>query len=191
MGFNVDGLVEGLGIFYYVLVYGVGICAMASAFISYQFERRATILLFNYVAQMLWITYFLLQADVSSAIACAITSLALITYSRKGKWKWVSSKITLAVCVLIIAGTTLTSFRVWSDILPVLGSTCAVLSYSRTKENELRALSLACYLFWFCNSLFKMYPVALISDFTSITSVVISLIRYRKKAKKIVENSHI
>ena len=43
--FSVDGLIQTLGVAYYVLVYAIGVIAMALSVIAFQFKHRVTIIL--------------------------------------------------------------------------------------------------------------------------------------------------
>ena len=45
--------------------------------IAFQFKRRVTIILSNFLGQTCWVIYFLLQGDLTSAIACALSAVML------------------------------------------------------------------------------------------------------------------
>lgn len=46
--FSVDEFAASLGIFYYILVYGIGLVTMRLSVIAFQFRRRVTIVLSNF-----------------------------------------------------------------------------------------------------------------------------------------------
>ncbi len=96
LGFNVDVLVESLGIFYHILVYGIGAIAMTLSVMSYQNPGKIAIILFNFFGQVCWVVHFLLQGDLTSAIACALSAVMLGVFSKSGKWKWATSPVTVA-----------------------------------------------------------------------------------------------
>ena len=183
-GFSVDGFAAALGIWYYILVYGVGVIAMTLSIIAFQFKRRVTIILSNFFGQTCWVAYFLLQGDVTSAIACALSALMLAVSAKKGSWKWVASPIVAIAFILILSGFSMLSFEGWSDIFPLLAGVFAVLANSRSSEKRLRQLSVFWCLFWLLNSIFKMYPVALANDMLCTVSTIVALIRYREKGVK-------
>lgn len=186
MGFSIDGISNALGVFYYVLVYGIGILAMFFSISAYQFKQRVTIILFNFFGQICWILYFLLQGDLTSAIACGLTALMLAVFSKKNKWKWATSPLTIIFFIILLSGFSLLSFKVWSDVFPLLAGTFAVIANSRASEKRLRQFSILWLLSWLMNSTFKMYPVAFLNDFMCTVSTIVALIRYREKpAKKI------
>ena len=178
MNFNLQ---ETLGFTYYILVYGVGFLAMAFCVCAYQFRRRATIILCNCFGQLCWVIYFLLQSDFTSAIACALTALMLSVFSKKDKWKWATHPVSIIFFILLLSGFSMLSFKVWSDIFPLLAGIFAVIGNSCATEKRLRQFSILWCLFWMMNSISKVYPVAFANDFMCTASAVISLIRYRDK----------
>jgi hypothetical protein len=86
--------------------------------------------------------------------------------------------------IALLSGFSLLSFKVWSDIFPLLAGVFAVIANSRTTEKRLRQFSIFWCVFWLLNSSFKMYPVALVNDLFCTISNIVSLIRYRDKSKK-------
>lgn len=172
---------ETMGIAYYILVYGIGALAMLLSVISYQFRRRVTILLSNFLGQSCWVAYFLLQADGMSALVCALSALMLALFAKKDKWPWATGKISVSVFLLLFSAFSLFTFRIWSDIFPLLAGIFGVIASSRATEKRLRQFSLPWCLFWLLNSAFKGYPVALANDCLCTASTAISLYRYREK----------
>jgi hypothetical protein len=179
--FLVNELMDILGIGYYVLVYGVGILAMAFCVMAYQFKKRVNIILSNLGGQICWVLYFALQADLTSAITCALSAVMLSVFSKKGKWKIADSLITVIAFIIVIAGFSALSFKVWSDIFPLLAGIFGVITHSRATEKRLRQCSILWLLCWILNGVFKVYPIALINDSMCLVSSIIALVRFREK----------
>ena len=179
----VDQLAEAMGFSYYILVYAIGILAMFFSVIAFQFKKRVTIVVFNCLGQVSWVLHFVLQADMTSAISCGLSAIMLAVFSKKDKWKWATSRVTVILFAVLISGFSLLTFKVWSDIFPLLAGVFAVIANSRATEKRLRQFSLAWTSSWLLNSTFKMYPVAFANDFLCPASTVIALIRYRDKGK--------
>ena len=177
----VEELSSNLGIFYYILVYGIGIIAMTLSISAVQFKHRVTIILCNCFGQISWVMYFLLQADSVSAIACAISAIMLAVFAKQGKWKWVRSPICIIFFIVLVSGFSLISFSTWSDVFPLMAGVFAVIANSRTSEKRLRQFALLWVISWLLNSAFKMYPVAFANDLFCTISTIIALIRYREK----------
>ena len=184
----VEALAEAMGLGYDILVYGIGILAMTLSVIAFQFKRRVAIILCNCLGQTSWVLYFLLQGDLTSAIACGLSAIMLAVFSKKDQWKWATGKISITVFIVLIGGFSLLSFRVWSDVFPLLAGVFAVLANSRSTEKRLRQLALPWCLAWLLNSACKMYPVALANDLFCTCSTVIALIRYRDRGREEKEN---
>lgn len=181
LGFSVDGLVTALGKGYWILVYGIGVIAMLLSIVAFQFKRRVTIILSNFFGQTCWVIYFLLQGDLTSAIACALSAVMMAVFAKKDKWKWAVSPFTVVLFTVLICGFSLMSFEGWSDIFPLLAGVFAVIANSRSDERTLRIYSLFWCLFWLLNSAVKVYPVAFANDFLCTVSTIVALIRYREK----------
>ena len=184
LSYSVEAFANALGFGYYILVYGVGLLAMSLSVIAFQFKHRVTIILANFFGQTCWVAYFLLQGDVTSAIACALSALMLAVFSKKDKWKWATSPYSIAAFIVILSGFSLLSFKGWIDIFPLLAGIFAVIANSRSSEKRLRQFAIFWCLFWLMNSAFKMYPVALANDLLCTVSTVVALVRYREKKDK-------
>ena len=147
------------------------------------------IVLCSCLGQTSWVIYFLLQADLVSAIACGISAIILAVFTKQGEWRWVKSYFFILTCILLISGFSIWSFAVWSDIFPLLAGVFAVIANSRSDEKHLRQFSLLWCGCWLLNSIFKMYPVALANDLFCTISTVVALIRYRKRdGSKVAES---
>ena len=183
LSFSVEGLISALGKGYWILVYGIGAVAMLLSIVAFQFKRRVTIILSNFFGQTCWVAYFLLQGDLTSAIACALSAVMMAVFSKKDKWKWAVSPVSIGVFIVLICGFSLMSFGTWSDVFPLLAGVFAVIANSRANERSLRIYSLFWCLFWLLNSAIKIYPVAFVNDFLCTLSTIVALIRYREKCR--------
>ena len=184
MKLSVETLATTLGVGYDILVYGIGLSAMTLSVISFQFKKRVTIILSNFLGQTAWIAYFLLQGDVTSAIACLLSAVMLAVFAKSDKWPWATHPLTIAVFLVSITGFSLLSFQGWTDVFPLLAGAFAVIANSRKNERSLRIFSFFWSFFWLMNSAFKFYPVALVNDLLCTISTVVALIRYRKSENK-------
>ena len=180
----VNSLSESLGIFYYVLVYGIGIIAMSLSIIAVQFKHRVTIILCNFFAQSCWVAHFVLQGDLTSAIACALSAVMMAVFAQQRKWRWVKHPLCIVFFIALLSGFSALSFAGWTDIFPLFAGIFAVIANSRATEKHLRQFSLLWCLFWLMNSTFKMYPVAFVNDFFCTISTIVALVRYREKKPK-------
>lgn len=180
----VHSLSENLGIFYFVLVYAIGGIAMILSISAMQFKHRVTIILCNVFAQSCWVAHFVLQGDLTSAMACALSAVMMAVFARQSKWRWVKHPFCIVFFITLLSGFSLLSFKTWQDIFPLLAGVFAVIANSRTSEKRLRQFSLLWCLFWLMNSTFKMYPVAFTNDLFCTISTIVALVRYREKKQQ-------
>ena len=180
--FSVDGLIQTLGVAYYVLVYAIGVIAMALSVIAFQFKHRVTIILSTLFGQLCWVAHFILQGDLASAIICGLSAVMLAIFSKKEQWRWSTSPPIIALFILLFSALSIVTFKTWSDVFPLGAGVFVVIANSRASEKRLRQFSLLWCLFWLLNSTFKMYPVAFANDLLCTISTLVSLIRYRDKS---------
>ena len=181
MNHFIEQLAINLGFYYHVLVYGVGILSMILSTVAFQFKKRVAIVLCSALGQSSWVVYFLLQADLVSAIACGISAVILAIFTKRAEWKWVKSRCFILFCIVLVSGFSILTFAIWSDIFALLAGVFAVIANSRPNEKKVRQFSLLWCGFWLLNSTFKTYPVAFINDLFCTVSTAIALFRYREK----------
>jgi hypothetical protein len=179
--YSVGGFAASLGVAYDILVWGVGLLAMALSVVAFQFKNRVTIILSSFLGQSLWVIHFLLQGDLTSAIACALSAIMLAIFAKKDRWKWATHPAIVIAFIALLSGFSLLSFAGWSDVFPLLEGIFAVIANSQSSEKRLRQFSFFWCLSWLLNSAFKLYPVAFANDLLCTVSTVVSLIRYREK----------
>ena len=179
--FPVDGLVDALGVGYYILVYAIGALAMACSIFAYQFKHRVAIILGNFAGQSFWVFHFLLQGDATSAITCGLSAVMLAVFSMKDRLKWTTSTPSVILFAALSCGFSLSTFSTWLDVFPLLAGLFCVLANSRSTEKRLRQLSLFWCAFWLLNSALRFYPVALLNDLFCTASAALSLYRFREK----------
>ena len=179
--YSVDGLISALGVGYYILVYAFGAIAMLLSITAFQLKRRVSIILCVFCGESCWVIHFLLQGDLTSAIACTLSATMLAVFSRKDKWKWAVTPFTVTLFIVLICGFSLLGFKEWKDIFPLIASIFAVIANSRSSERSLRFFAAFWYFFWMLNSVTKLYPIALANDILCMSSTIVALIRYRKK----------
>ena len=124
-----------------------------------------------------------MQGDLISGAASIIGIMSKIIVLLRQKHRWAES-MAWNIFFMVFAGvfSTLT-FRVWMDVFAVVACMLSILAYFMKDENEIRKLALFAYCAFMCNSISKLYVVALVADITAFTSCIIALIRYRNKEK--------
>lgn len=184
----VSFLDNSLGIWYLIILNAFGVMAICCKVCEYQFRGRNTIFLLAMFALILWVLYFVFQGDFVSAIANIISFVSVFVFSKREKCKWARSVWWLILFVALQCLLSALAFKSWKDLFAFAAGVLGVFAYYSLDLKKYRFLSFFYAVSWLCNSLFKMYPLALICDVLSTTSVTISIYRYDIKKKKITEN---
>ena len=96
------------------------------------------------------------------------------------KHKWAESQIWKFFFVGFAAMFFVLTFQVWMDVFALLACSLSILAFFMTKENNIRKMALFAFCAFACNSISKLYIVALIADLTALISIITSLMRYSK-----------
>ncbi|MBO5480810.1 MAG: YgjV family protein [Clostridia bacterium] len=180
----VDGLDGALGIGYPILFNAIGILSIFLQFMIFQMQDRKKIIIVSIFSNIGWLSYFALQGDLISGTANIIGIMSNIIFLLRGKYRWADSKWWLVFFLAVAGGFSLFTFKVWNDVFAFMASLSTTVAFFMLKENNIRKISLFSYCMFVCNSISKLYLVALIADITAIISVVTSLIRYSQKEKE-------
>ena len=125
----------------------IGVIAVTISCVVFLGRKRRTILLCKFTTDVLWFWHYFLIGAYSGA---ALNILALFRESifmNKEK-KWASSKFWL---FLILSLTILSCLLTWegpASLLPMIGSSCAVVSFWLTKPINIRLTAIPSQVLW-------------------------------------------
>jgi uncharacterized protein YacL len=179
----VDAMLS-LGVWNDIIVNGVGVIALAFLVVSYQMKDRTSIFNVYLGAAIAWIFYFLLQGNIASVFMNIVAIVRTLIFKLRGKYKWVDSKWTLVIFLVVMLGLTALSFRDWRDIFPLLATAFSTFAFFAIKEKSIRVINLGAYIAWILNGATCGYWVALACDSITFISLVIALIRFSKVEKR-------
>ena len=182
-GFEVLNLLE-LSLGRIVLFNAFGVIGICLQILLYQMKKRKTIILFNIANNVTGFSYFSLQGDLLSGTANIVGIVSNLVFLCRGKYRWAESKLWLLLFIAIGVTYSIFTFKTWRDIFPLVGCASSMVAFFMIKEKNIRKVSLFTYTCFMCNSISKLYIVALIADITAFSSVVIALIRYSKKEER-------
>ena len=173
-----------------ILFNAVGIVSIFLQFMIFQMKARKNIILFSIASNVGWFAYFALQGDFISGLANITGILSNIIFLFRGKYRWADSKLWLALFLLIAGALAIITFRDWRDVFPMIACLTSTVAFFMMKEQRIRLISIVTYMFFMCNSISKLYIVALIADVTALLSAVISYVIYAKISKKDALQAH-
>ena len=167
-----------------VLFNVVGVISIFLQIMIFQMKARKHIILFSIASNVGWFTYFALQGDFISGLSSITGILSNVIFLFRGKYRWADSKLWLALFLCIAASIAIITFKDWRDVFPMIACLTSTTAFFMMKEQRIRLISIVTYTFFMCNSISKLYIVALIADVTALLSAIISFIRYAKLNKK-------
>ncbi len=180
----VKALDGAMGIGYPILFNAIGVISIFLQFAIFQMKRKKQIVFVGILSDIGWLSYFTLQGDFISSTANIIGIMSKIIILMQGKYRWAESKLWNIFFVAFAAVFSICTFKVWMDVFAVAACTLSILAFFMTKENNIRKVALLAYCAFACNSISKLYVVALIADITALISCIIALIRYSREEKK-------
>jgi hypothetical protein len=179
----VQSLNRALGIGYPILYNAIGVLSIFLQFMIFQMAHKKRIVFVGLFSDIGWLSYFTLQGDLISGTANIIGIMSKIVILLRERYRWAGSKAWNIFFVAFAAAFSVCTFRVWMDVFAVLACVLSILAYFMKDENGIRKVALLAYCAFMCNSISKLYVVALIADVTAFASCIIALIRYKKETK--------
>ena len=170
-----------MGIWYPILFNAIGVISIFLQFMIFQMKCKKQIVFVGILSDIGWLSYFALQGDFISSTANIIGIMSKIIILLQSKYRWAESKLWNIFFVAFAAVFSMLTFKVWMDVFALIACTLSILAFFMTKENNIRKVALLAYRAFACNSISKLYVVALIADITALISCIIALIRYKNE----------
>ena len=185
----VQSLDGALGNGYPILYNAIGIVSILLQFLIFQMAHKKRIVLVGILSDVGWLSYFSLQGDLISGAASIIGIMSKSIVLLREKHRWTESMGWNVFFMAFAAVFSMLTFRVWMDVFAVVACTLSILAYFMKDENGIRKVALFAYCAVMCNSISKLYVVALVADITAFASCIIALIRYKNdgKARAIID----
>lgn len=180
----VKSLDKALGIGYPILFNAIGVISIFLQFMIFQMECRKRIVFVGILSDIGWLSYFALQGDFISGTANIIGIMSKIVIMLQGKYRWAESRLWNVFFVAFAAVFSALTFKEWMDVFALTACTLSILAFFMKKENTIRKIALLAYCAFACNSISKLYIVALIADITALISCIIALMRYKKESER-------
>lgn len=177
----VNTLDGAMGVGYPILYNAIGVISIFLQFMIFQMKRKNEIVFVGILSDVGWLSYFALQGDFISGTANIIGIMSKIIILLQGKYRWADSKLWNIFFVVFAAIFSICTFKVWMDVFALTACTLSILAFFMKDENGIRKVALLAYCAFACNSISKLYMVALIADITALISCIIALCRYKEQ----------
>ncbi len=165
----------------------IGLAAVCLFLLSYQMKSRGGIIAMNLTSRILYVVQYLLLGAISGAVLDILGSVAsLVAGKRNAPFmkKHIRLVFVLMNGAIVCAGVGIAiANRSALDLLPVFGVLLHTGAFWLTRERVIRIVSLIGSPFWLTyNFASRAYGSAL-GDLLTMGSIVIALIKYRKREK--------
>ena len=180
LGANIkNGLNDTLGVVWYtILVNLIGVFAIVVKITETQNKNRKSIVLFAIVNYLLWITYFILNGDFTSATVNTISCIQLLVFLQRGKHKWADSKMWLVFFLCVQIGASFFTWKSPFSLFSIVAGLLSTMAYYVVDVKLYRYFFLALILMWIGNGIVYFYPIALVHDIFAAISIIIAIVRF-------------
>ena len=181
LGEVIKNAVMSLGDIYFVLFYGIGVIAIGIKVTEVQLRKRSKILFLSMICSALWIVYYLLGGNITSALTGLLSVVRSLIFMQRGKHKWASSIFWLIFFLVAQTLIGVFTFSSWRSLFAVTAGYLQIIAYYVMKENIYRLVILFSFLCWMGNSISNGLWVALCSDTFGMVSTIVAIVRYDLK----------
>lgn len=167
-----------IGVWYLIILNGIGISAIVCKVLEYQVKKRGTMFVFSTIANVCWVFYFFLYGNLASMLTCVLNVIKMLIFMRRDTCKWAKSIVWLFV--FLLAQTLVAIFTINSvlDIFAVAAGYVGTFAYYVIKGRNYRIISFVHMALWVVSSSIFCYPIALISDSFSTISCGVAIVRF-------------
>ena len=168
---------------YDLTVQAVGLVAMFFCIAAFQAKKRNTILVMQMIGMGMWTLHFLLLGEYAGAAMNGLAVVRAVFYVQREKHEWANSKIIPAVFVALFIGAGLFTWYLGDDMwyLPSIAMTITSIGLFFRNEQTVRKINLFSSPPWIVYNAFAHSVPAVFTESMTMVSVIIALIRYRKK----------
>ena len=164
----------------FIIAQSVGFIALGIAMLSFQAKRRITMLSMQTVSNLLWMLHYLLLGNIMSAVIANLIGIVRnIIYGLRGKYKFADSKIIPIASIIAFLISGVFTYTNPFDILPTLAMVFASIAFFVKEERIIRYISVLVGVCWLTFGIYAGSIAGIISDGSTLISIIIAIIRYR------------
>lgn len=167
----------------------IGLFAVALYLLSYQLKKRKHIVWVTCISNALYVLQYILLGAFSGAVMDFMSTVSSFFATKKNKQPFSRyKKLFAAVNIIAIAVVGFVFAFIQRDaveLLAVLGALFQTGGLWCDNEQTIRKFGLCSAPFWLCYNYISQAYGAALGSVIAIISVVISLVRYRKKNEEI------
>ena len=163
----------------YIIAQIVGLFAVATFLLSYQFRKRKHIILVNSISSVLYVLqYILLGAFEGAAIDILSAVSSMAAHNKDRKWIAKYMKIIVVVLNLAILGAGLSFYKNIFSLFPVVGAILQTSAFWIASEKRIRQVSFLGAPFWLVYNFVSQAYGSAVGSLLSIVSIGLAICRY-------------
>ena len=163
-----------------IIVQLIGYLGVLCFIISYLNKSRKGIILFTFIARIMFVTHYILLGAFSGAMQNLVGGVASVISGKRGQ-KPFDSKFMPYLIVILTLGVGILTYDKEKGLIclfPVAAMIVQNIALWLKNSTLIRILTLAGIPLWFVYNFASGSAPAMISDTLSATSLVISIVRY-------------
>lgn len=157
----------------------IGILAVITFVLSYQFKKRQNIILVNAISSILYVLQYILLGAFEGATLDVLSAFATLTAHNKHR-RFISKHLKLVIILIdlamLISGLAL--YKNIFSLFPVLGAVFQTGAFWLTDERKIRLISFIGAPFWLVYNIVSQAYGSVIGNVLCLISIGIAIIRY-------------
>lgn len=159
----------------------IGFVPMVLSYFLFYFNNRKSIITTKAISDLLWMIHFLMLGAYTGAFSNAVCAVREIVFSQRGKKKWASNIAVPIVFCIFTLSLTLFSWAGFKTLLPIVGSCLGLIGYWCNDPKNIRKFNFPGLVLWLIYGILTLSLSTIICNVVSITSIIITEIKVRKK----------
>ena len=162
----------------------IGLAALLLSLISFQMKTRYAILFFQMLASLSCAVSLIMLGGIAGGILDVVAFSRTLVFSLSNKYKWAGSRVCLFTYFAIIIAVGILTWEKGSivTLFAILGTLLSTLALYMKSERNIRIISLFVGPCWIAYNLIYSSCFGILNEIIAMTSIIIALIRMRKKS---------
>ena len=168
----------------------IGLAAVGLYLLSYQLKKRKSIVWVTCISNALYVLQYVLLGAFSGAVMDFMSTVSSFLAAKKNdepfvrhaKWLAASNMAVIAVVGLVSAYLQ----HDWLELLPIAGALFQTGGLWFENEQTIRKLGLCSAPFWLVYNYISQAYGAALGSVIAIVSIVVAMVRYRKKSEPVL-----
>ena len=159
-------------------IQAIGFIGVAFFIASYQIKSNRALFACQLTGCIIFCIQFFIMGAYTGALSLIINIIRNILLLKVNDWKWVKSKVTLSVIILLLVAVTVYTWAGWISLLPLASVCVTTIGYWTNNAQKLRLSQ------FFGSPCTLLYDVLIhswggvISESITLASIIISVIRF-------------